>query len=259
MRVPFLQVSVTASCQIKSPLTVGQITVKHSGLGASQDLSGVYALSRAVRVSSVLPINAHDQTVNLRLRSFSVPPCQSRTLTIVADIAAEAAASSEHVFSLQSLLAQSGGTAAAVQIKTGTEQLPPTGIAPTGVDPPALEFRTLTQRIVYGTARSVSRFLLTGGKDDLLIDAITFHNSGSAKDEDLQNFTIQDAKHDTLTNVTASLSGSDVRLTFNPPLRLERSMELLLDLKADVRSSIRRTVHFGLDEATDIEWEKAGR
>src|SRR3989344_4591837 len=63
-RLPMLQVTLQASCDAAA--TVRTITVYHEGLGAVSDISRVYALEGATRVTRAAVLQRNAQTATLR-------------------------------------------------------------------------------------------------------------------------------------------------------------------------------------------------
>jgi hypothetical protein len=49
------------------------------------------------------------------------------------------------------------------------------------------------------------------------------------------------------------MSGSTVTLTFDPSLRIDRNGSVLLELKGDVAAGKDRTIHFVLEEPSDLQ------
>lgn len=257
-RVPFATLNITAPCDAPEPLVLHSLKIRHEGLGAVSDIEGVYVLDGLLRQSRLHTLDRKLQTAVIRLRPVTIQPCDRKTLVLAGNLASDATAASEHRFIVDEVLGAYGSASLSV-MPASMREATPTRVAPVDVEAPLLTPRPLSRRINYGTARTLARFLLSAGKDDLVITAMTFENSGSASDADLQNLRIVNAKGTVLTDVQPSLEGDRVRFTFSPPLSLERSIELLLEIRGDVRSSIRRTVDLRLTEESDIEWETRRR
>lgn len=258
LRVPFVTVTVAVSCSAAAPVTLSTLRVHHEGLGSAEDIDGLYVLDGHTRESRVQQLAATSRTATLRLRPMAMHPCSERTLTVAGNFSAEAAFAGEHRFVVESVTGLLGDSAYDV-VPAPLPAVKPLRVAPSDVEAPSLTPRPLSGRITYGTARTLARFLLSGGSEDLSISALTLTNRGSATNADLQNLRIVNAKGQTLTGVTEALAEDRVRLEFSPPLVLERSTELLLEVRGDVRASVRRTVRLELEEQSDIEWETVRR
>lgn len=257
-RVALLTVHVALPCSADGAVTLQSLHVKREGLGDAADIEGLYVLEGSIRQSRVQTIDRKSQDAVLRLRAASLLPCEARTLTVAGSFASTAAAGAEHRVSLRQItMMHADGTVVTTDIDAAV--LPPARIAPVDSAPPVFTLRPLSRRISYGAGRTLARFLLSAQEDDLLMHAITLENRGSASGNDLQNLRIVNAKGEILTTTQVSLDGDRVRLEFRPPLLLERSSERLLELRGDVRSSIKKTVRLELTETDDMEWTKAGR
>ncbi len=254
MRIPLLDIRIQASCALRQPVDLQSLTLRHRGLGELHDLAGVYALSGATRLSRLQTFSGNDHTAVIPLRSVTLTSCQQRTIRIAGDFAPDAAASGEHSLSLVELSTPTGRI---VPVADGLGV--PARVAPIDTKGPVVDVRPLLVRPSYGSRRTVLRFLLSAQSDALSIQAITLTNDGSARDSDLQSIAIVNAKGETLTNVEKSMQGSTVRLQFSPPLSLERSVQKLLEVRADIRSSRRKTVDLQIQEQSDIEWSEARR
>lgn len=245
-RVPFLSLAMTAGCD--ADVDVREVTVVHDGLGESADLLRVYATDGKRRLTRSRSIDASDRTATLRFfPELTVKACASKTIIIAADIAPDAAAAGEHTLSVEL------GTDVAVRLSV-PEVAPVATVRPKSVGAVAVTFLDLLQPLRFGNSRTLARFRLEAdGAADQEIHAITFTNDGKATDDDLRTLRVQNRRRETLTQTAASMDGDRVRLTFDPPLRLDRNDEILLELKGDVRASNRRTVRFTLEEASDLE------
>ncbi len=95
---------------------------------------------------------------------------------------------------------------------------------------------------------------LTGDprKDQQLL-ALTLTNGGSARGTDLRSLALYSSANKRLSGVVASLDGDRVRLVMDPPFFLQRSAQYLVEVRADVRASSRRTLALEVDEASDVE------
>lgn len=256
-RVEMLRLKLTASCGADVP--VFALTFTHDGAGEASDLARVYALEDQTRITRSAVPGSRDGRVTVRLRSFSVPRCGVRTLSILADVASTAAAGGEHRLSLRT--AADAQTSAAVHIEA-PENAPSAAQSPVArpVGPArgtiTAVFLSIPLPVTYGGNRTIARFRLTAdGADDHLVTALILTNDGKAKSGDLQKLFLTGSDGRRLTDILPMLEGSTARFTFDPPLRLDRNADRVLVLRADVLASRRRTIDFVLEEESDIEAE----
>lgn len=247
-RVPMLTLTFAASCA--ADVSVYSIDLKRKGLGDRQDIESVYAVSGSRRVSNASGISTRDGSFQLRLRRFTVPACEERTLEVQADFSEEAALSGEHSIVLasqtsidadamriivrQALAAQLRRTVGYTQGNVVVEILPP------------------LRRIRYGSNRVVARVRLTAEDEDHSLSAIRFTNQGSAHDNDLQNFYLATNRGERVSSRTASMNGDNVFLTLSPPFFLAKNEQYLFELHADVHVGSSSTVGFSVEEPADV-------
>ncbi len=246
-RVPVLSVKISATCE--KSVTLSSVTIHHEGLGSASDILRVYAVNGLQRRSPgySLPKN---EDLTLSLRAVSVPACKSITLLIAADLSPQAAVATSHRFSLVNVETGDGNVAT----PSSTAQPAPIAVSPQGqLGTVTISYRALTGTVSYGSQRVLARLLLQGSGANQEIDAITLTNDGSASDTDLRNLYFEDAAGTALTGTVDRLDGDHVRLVFDPPLSLERNAEKLIQLRADVRASRKKTIEFVVEENADVE------
>lgn len=249
-RVPFLTLTLEAACGADA--TVTELTVAHEGLGDSADIERVYVTEGRRRLTRSASIDASDRTALLRFRpALTIKGCGTRTINIAGDFASTAVAAGEH----RLYVASPGGiTTSAVVTLSGRIEERPSVVRPKSVGTVSVSFLKLLQPLRYGNGRTLARFRLEAdGEANQEIYAITFTNAGKASDKDLQNLSVRNRRGKFLTNVATAMDGDRVRLTFDPPLRIDRNDEVLLELKGDVKASNRRTVRFTIEEPSDLE------
>lgn len=246
-RMPLLEVSFAADCQ--SDVTVSELVVRHAGLGSARDLARLYVMADGRRLTrGVVPSDRHALT--LRLRSFVVPACASRMVSITADVSPTAAAAGEHRLMLESVAAD-----VPVTISTAANSSARATVTPSVSSPQIeAEFLTVHTSQLYGSNRTLARVRLTNiGERSQGVTAITLTNNGSARDADLRNLALYGSDGQRLTTEAAQMDGSLLRLSFEVPLFLSRSDEKLLELRGDVRASRKRTIDYTIEELSDIE------
>lgn len=251
LRVPFLQLTLTATCENDVP--VRSVEIRHTGNGDTADIRSVYAMIDGVRVSDVrTPSSTKEGRVTLRLRGVTVPACGVKQLMIVADMEADAAVGGEHFFILETAdgLDVDGMSVRYTDVKPTT--MPSVRTTPATSGTVNVAFLELRKPVRYGANRTVSRFTLKAQDKDLQALSMTLTNDGSASDADLRNLSLVTSSGERVTKIESKMDGDVVTLTFDPPFKLEKNASKLLELRADIRSSRKRTIRFTLDELSDL-------
>jgi hypothetical protein len=236
--------------------------MNHRGLGNSQDLLGVYALSPTrERLSSRAAFTSkHTATVRLR-PALVLTSGQSTNVSLVADISPEAAVTGEHQLAIASATDIDANGATVMLQNTLTR---PSAVSTSGQAQPVIEveYPALTQPVYYGRERTVGRLrLLARGERAQTITAITLTNTGKARKNDLQNIVLVANRGQVLTAPVA-LSGPNndkATLVFTTPYVLKNNASVTLNIRADVLASRRQTIQLIVEEAGDIESVSAAR
>lgn len=251
-RVPILSVRLTASC--KESVRVSALSVEHHGLGSANDIARVYVLQGTKRLSRSAVVPQRDP-VELRFAPITVPACGVQDILVAADIAPGAVAGGEHAFILSNV-----DSTAPVKI---VADIRPAAIPVTAHPSQSTIRAELVQPlgvVSYGKNQMVARVRLNGvgyGKQHVI--AITLHNQGSASNADLQQIFLEKGNGERVSEFVRAMDGRDVRIPLLPTFMLSGSDEVLLNVRADRRSSSRRTIRWELEETSDIEVERTGR
>lgn len=253
-RVPLLKVTLAADCA--ADVSVTELSVRHAGLGSARDLSRVYLMADGIRVSrGVVPSDRNAST--LRLRSFTVPACESRIIIVTVDVSASAAPAGEHRLDLESVTASA--PVSIVSAAATTSSVPRTTVTPSSFSPQvSAEFLTVHTSQLYGANRVLARVRLTNdGRRAAALTAITFTNDGKARDADLEDIALFASDGTRLTAEFSQLDGDRLRLEFEKAFVLQPSDEKVVELRGDVRASRRQTIDFEIEEPSDIEATEA--
>jgi len=248
-RVLMLQLQLTADCS--GPVDVRSVSLQRRGLGANDDMKGVYIAEGHRRVSSVRPIARRDGSVHVYFRTLSLRACEKKTLMVFANFSSNASITGEHRILLTDI------DAGASAVHTLRRETRPSDSRMRTVGVPvgqiSVDYLRLTTPVRYGNHRLISRFRLTAdNRSDHRVHAISFTNTGTASDADLQNLSIEFRGRD-VTTVATHMDGDRVRLAFEPPFLLRKNHTLQFGLRADVRASRKRTIQFVIEEESDIE------
>ncbi len=285
-RVNMLELKFKARCG-GSDVSLKSLALKRKGMGNYRDIKYIYAMHDQTRLSGMHRLNRRDGRIRLRVRSFTIPACEEKTIMIYADFYASAQNAGEHRIVLQSaddivssatdikiFEKSSRATSEEEEVDSDRLECGSRGLYMMGsrfssteagqcgaeaatvsvggeeVGEISVEYLKLLRRVTYGPRRTVARFILRADeKDDHKIRAITMTNEGSARNKDLHNLWLPGSK------TSRYLEGDRVRIVFDPPLIIRKNHERLMTLRADIRASRRRTIKFVVDEPADIEAE----
>lgn len=247
-RVEMLTLRMTASCS--GDVTLQTISVQRRGLGANADIKSIYAVHRGSRITRSRAIARKDGSVDLNVRRFRIPACESEDVLVLADFSPTASAAGEHRLELREIDAAGSTVRIEQRIAAPSAARRTTGRA---VGQISINYLKLTRRVRFGERQIVSRFTVKAdNKDDHFLRAITFTNNGSATDEDLQNLYIG-FRNRRISTVASNLHGDSARMEFDPPFLLKKNQKLSFALHADVNASRRRTIQFIVEEEGDLE------
>lgn len=248
-RVPFLTVSMSASCE--SDIRVTSIDLKHVGLGSSQDIASVYAVEGFTRITRVAHFDVRRSDLTLRFRSLVLPKCGAVTFTVHGDMKSDAAVAAEHSIVLSGL---QGIVSNAKQIDLSTGDPTRKVISPSG-SAGSLTIRMLptNARVRYGRIETVARVQLTAGpKTSQLLKRITFTNTETARDMDLQWLSLETLSGNPLTAPVPRMHGYRAIFDFSPSYILDAGQTLVLNLKAEARGSQTKKINFMIEETADV-------
>lgn len=247
-RVEMLTLRMAASCS--GDVRIQTISVQRRGLGANADIKSIYALHRGSRITRSRAIARKDGSVDLNVRAFRIPACESEDIVILADFSPTASPAGEHRLELQGIDAAGSTVRIEQHIAAPIAARRTTGRA---VGQISVGYHPLTRKVRFGSRQIVSRFTLQAdNKDDHLLKAITFTNNGSATDEDLKNLYIG-FRNRRISTVASNLNGDSARMEFDPPFLLQKNQKLNFALHSDVNASRTRTIQFIIEEEGDLE------
>jgi len=248
--VPMLLLTFRADCT--GDRLVEEIALLRKGLGIHTDITAVYLEAQGLRVSNAMGI-ARDGSVQLRLKGFAVPTCSAKDLVLFADFLSTSNVAGEHRFELaegDSIIAP--GAQVRVEAAPGS---PKSGVRTAGnlAGSVSIDYLRLLKSVRYGDNRVVLRLKFTvQGSVDQEIQRITFTNAGSARDTDLQRIILKDSRGEKISGVAKQLTGNRVVLMLDPPLLLQHGGSRTLELHSDIRSGVRKTIRFIVEEPGDV-------
>lgn len=187
------------------------------------------------------------------LRTFVVPSCESRELNFLVDFASTASPAGEHrleIFSESDIDA-----AATIKLTTALTTKARRTVG-RRVGQVSVSFINLTNPIRYGPDQRVARIKLSAdNQDDHLVQAITFTNDGTARDNDLTDFYLETSYGQRVTSITQQMFEDQARIVFNPPYLLKRGRDRIFNLRAAANVT-NRSVQFIVEEPSDIDVQR---
>lgn len=245
-RAVFVEASLTAECDAN--VTVESLSVRHRGLGEAGDVERVYATDGETRLTSARPFDSSDRTATIGFDPpFVVKACSTKRVQVRGDFSADAAVAGQHGLVIETVQASAPVTLSSGDRSTITTRPLPVGTV-------SASFLPLPRALLFGKNRTVAKIRLDADRiANQQVSAVTLTNAGKARNGDLANLRLADRKGNVLTNVAPTLDGDRVRFVFDPALRIDSNDSILLELKADVTASKRRTIRFTLEEPSDLE------
>lgn len=249
-RVHMMTLNLSASCD--ADIAVSQIDVRHVGLGAVSDITGLYLMSDTTRISRSVAFD-HSGDASLRLRSFTLPKCGAARVKLLADFSRDANVASEHGVEITSS-AGVASTAKEVIVEHAASDMT-FATSRTNGGELTVKFLSAASRLVrYGRTETVARLQLSAdAKSGHILRSITLTNDATARDMDLINLSLQTTSGKTLTVVAQRMKGKQVTLEFQPTYILNSSQTVVLLLKAQINGSITRKINFILEEESDLD------
>ena len=246
-RAVFIEATIKAECD--ADVTVSSIDVKHRGLGEASDLVRVYLTDDVTRLSHTKSLSSSDRSATLEfVQPLVVKKCTTKRIQVRGDFSSEAAVAGEHGMLIESVVAD----APVVLSSDGSSRITARPLRKGVV---SAAFLPLTKGVLFGKNRTVARIRLEADNiANHTVSAITLTNLGKARDTDLQNIGLYDRSGTAYTTVAPSLEGNIVRLTFTPALKLSSRSSVLLEVRADVLASKKKTIRFVVEEQSDIEY-----
>ncbi len=245
-RVAMLTLTLAASCA--GDVLVQGLTVTHKGMGAIADLTGVYVESGGRRLSRVRSFPSQENVLHLNLQPFAAPACGRKELMVRANFSADAATAGEHELTV--LSAEDMDASAPVHVRASASGVYRT-VGPTRGTVTVTVLSPLN-RVSYGDHRMIARLrIAVDSVADQQLLGIILTNEGSAQDSNLQHIAAE-LRGTPVSRVLSSMDGDRIPLIFEPPLVLKRGGTWLLDLRANVRSGIRKTISLIVEEGGDV-------
>lgn len=249
---PFTKLRFTASAD--GDITIKAMTVERTGQGADAAFSGVIALDEDGLRSG--PSKTFGSDHRLRLTEpIVVKAGQTRTITLAGDSDADQNDYNGQLVSLSLVGVETGGAAVnagfpltgSIMTVNSTLSIGGLTVARGAFDPGA----GLTKEIGT-TGYTFSGLRLTAtANEDVLVQSISWNQSGSAATSDLGNVKV--VLDGTTYDTTVSSDGKYYTAKFGNGLKIDKGLSKEMYIKGDVLSGSARTVDFDLYRYADLK------
>ncbi|MBL7057837.1 hypothetical protein ISS03_00725 [Patescibacteria group bacterium] len=246
-RVTFTKFNIAAASD--GDVTVNEITVRRTGVGAYNELSRVYLYDGMTRLSNGRTINSDSHSTTFSGLGLKVAAGTVKTITIAADTASGSAGN------------HSLGINAASDIKTNGASV--SGSFPVKGNTMSLSSVTAGTVVLAGNGTlsnptigdanvSVAQFKLTAASEDLMFGDITLKQDGTIDTSLLSNFTLMQGT--TNIPVTTTINGRNVMVKLDTPFKLVDGSGKIFTLKANVSSDteVGKTIVFYVNNVADV-------
>lgn len=220
--VPFTKVNLTAAND--GAVTVNSLVVKHSGVGATSELTKVYIYDGETRLTSGRTISASTNEATFSNLGLTVAAGTTKTITITADVSG----TGQHALGIASASAVSS-TAATV-----SGSFPITGnfmnLSSTPAGTTDLEFSATTKTVKVGeTGVELGKFTVyVGAVEDGQFESVVIYN------EDRDIFTNMKLYRGSDLVGTGIKSGQYTTFTLSTPYLIEKGQSAQFTLKGDI-------------------------
>jgi len=246
-----LQLRITAGT---TAVSVDALTFTRSGIGDTDDWTGLYLDVDATRATSSRTLASDDQTVEFSGLGLNISANSSKTVVLRGDLATIAGAADQgnrHIFSLTSVDTSSTVTGLPLNgnsMEVGSQDVSTVTIA-MGTNP--------SDPSVGSTGVEIANFKVTAGDNDISVNQMVVTFGGTLSTSDVTNLKLYD-QDGTLLATVASIGSKD-RATFNftSPYAIEDSNSTRFSIKADVTGKVNQTLYSIIEEdshlnATDL-------
>jgi len=248
-RIPALSLTMHASCE--APVTISEVRLTHTGRGSPADIDGVFLATDIRRVSRVTRFDSRGDAY-VRFPRFTIPACGSVEATVLFNLSRTASVAGEHGVEITSAL-DIQSNAAATDIQIFDETTATLVASPQTEGALTVSFLPVHGRPRYGRESVVARVQISAdGEGDHLLREITFTNEENARNYNLLDIRLTDARGTVLTRNLTRMDERIVHLYFEPTYVLERSQSKIFLLKGIPNASLSKKFRFILEEETDL-------
>lgn len=243
--VTFTKVNLTAASD--GAVTVNTLIVKRTGIGAYDDLSKVYLYEGDVRLTSGKSLNSSTNEATFTNLGLNIPAGTTKTISIVADIAASV--SGNHVLGIASASAVTTNGAVvsgSFPVNGNNMSLSTTNVGTIDVESSGADWT----RKVGETQVEVANFTVYAGSvEDALFKGITLYNSGRDVLSNLKMY------RGTTLVAEAVKSGNYFIFTLDTPYDIAKNESANFSVKGDIGGRDSDTATISVRYNTDVKAE----
>ncbi|MEK9152890.1 MAG: hypothetical protein AAB692_06005, partial [Patescibacteria group bacterium] len=230
-------------------MVVDSLTVHRAGSGLAADVANAYVYSGNDRLTTGRTINSTTHDASFSGLNLSLAAGETKTVSIVVDLAAGASPADQHSFALVALasgstlasgLPLSGPTFTISNATAGSVSVSKSG--------------TITNPKAGQLGAKVAEFQLNAGAaEDIDFAKIAIYQGGSVSRDKFSNLVLKQAGN-TLATVVALNSKDLAVFVLATPMLIEKGNTKTFEVFADMAGSARsaETVKFYLDQTTDV-------
>ncbi|PIP31684.1 hypothetical protein COX24_02215, partial [bacterium (Candidatus Gribaldobacteria) CG23_combo_of_CG06-09_8_20_14_all_37_87_8] len=245
--VEYIKVNLTASSD--ADVTISQMVFTRKGVGSASDFDNVYLYENDNRLTSGRTISSTTQQATFTNLGLKVKAGKTRTISLVAEMAAATAGDVNYFQITASSDITSDATTvsgafpiAGNSMVLGAQSAGTLTIATSG---------TPSNPYVGSSQAEVSRFQLTAGaNEDVLVKRIILTNGGSVASTVLTNFKLY--RGSTLLAEAEGMSNDRVSLTLTDGYTLLKGENRTFSIKADIAGRPDQTIKLYIDYNTDV-------
>ncbi|MCF7907232.1 hypothetical protein K9K85_03070 [Patescibacteria group bacterium] len=245
-----LQVKLTAG---SSAVSVDSLTFKRSGIGDTDDWTGLYLDVDSSRVTNSRTLSTDNHTVEFSGLGLNVPANSYKTVTLKGDLAALGTADqgNRHIFSLTTV--DTTATVNGLPLNGNTME-----VGAQDVSSVTISMGTNPSDPSVGSDNvEVANFKITAGANNISVNQLVVTFGGTLSTSEVSNLKLYDQNGDLVSSV-ASVGAKD-RATFNfsSPYAIADSNAMRFSVKADVLGKVAQYLYAMIEEdshlnATDL-------
>lgn len=241
--VPFLKFNLSAS---SGSATVSAVTIKQSGVGATTTVSNVYLYDGSTRLTSGRTLNSSTREATFSGLGISLAAGQTKTLTVVVDMADNATGGDTIQYSVQNAAAiQGSATVSGVFPVTGaTMTTSSTNVGSLTVN----KSGTIVQPVLGSKQSKIAEFKLTTATEGAAVNQIRLDIRDASKHN---NFTLY---QNNVLVAAGTKSGTDkVDFLFTKPFDIAQGENRIFEVRADIGGESNDEILTAIDETTDVK------
>lgn len=245
--VVFTKINLTAAND--GAVTVKDLTVKRTGIGASTEINKVYIYDGATRLTTGKAVNSTSNTVTFNSINVVVAAGTTKTLSIVADITT--GSTGNHLLGIvasSDIVTDGAVVSGSFPVNGNTMALSATAVA--ALTSAQNNGTTATNIKIGQDGIEIADFDFDNSSvEDVSLSGITLTNGGNALAGDLGNINLY---YDGKSIATGVLSNGKITFAFTPVTIEKGENNVNFKVLADIESGISNTVKLYISQKTDV-------